>query len=274
MDPRLQLRVQRYGWDAAAQYYQDGWSAQLKPAQDSLLAMAGLSLGMNVLETACGTGMLTFPAAMAVGDSGHVLATDLSGKMIEEITRLAGEENITNITSTRMGAEKLDVEDNTFDIALCALGLMYVPDPRLALSEMARAVKPGGKVVATIWGERRNCGWADIFPIVDAQVASEVCPMFFASGAPGILAADFAAAGLGDIQEHRQSEFLKFDDGDTLEQAVVLGGPVAMAVKRFDDETLLQVRREFMVSVAGFKNDNGSYYVPGEFVTVCGTVTG
>ncbi len=270
MDPRLQLRVQRYGWDAAAQYYQDSWSAQLKPAQDSLLAMAGLEPGMNVLETACGTGMLTFAAAQAVGESGHILATDMSGKMIEKIAQLANQNNVTNISFARMGAENLDVEDNSFDIALCALGLMYVPDPRLALSEMARAVKPGGKVVATIWGERRNCGWADIFPIIDAQATSEVCPMFFASGAPGIFAADFAASGLGDIQEHRQSEFLKFADGDTLDQAVIMGGPFAMAVKRFDEETLLQVRREFMASVAKFKNNDGSYAIPGEFVTVSG----
>ncbi len=82
-----------------------------------------------------------------------------------------------------MGAEALDLTDNSFDMAICALGLMYVPDPRKALDEMACVVRPGGKVIATIWGERRKCGWADIFPIVDARVASDVCPMFFASGA-------------------------------------------------------------------------------------------
>jgi SAM-dependent methyltransferase len=272
MDPRLQLRVQRYGWDAAAPYYQDGWSAQLKPAQDALLEMAGLQSGQRVIETACGTGMLTFPAAKAVEPNGTVLATDLSDKMVEEVTRLAGTANISNVTFARMGAEALDADDNDYDIALCALGLMYVPDPRKALSEMARVTRPGGKVVATIWGERRNCGWADIFPIVDAQVASEVCPMFFASGAPGIFSADFRAAGLGDILEKRLSLRLEFSDGDTLADAVIFGGPVAMAVKRFSSEIRDQVRAEFMATVAQFKNDDGSYSISGEFVTVSGTV--
>ena len=49
--------------------------------------------------------------------------------------------------------------------------------------QMARVAAPGGTVAATIWGERRNCGWAEVFPIVAARVASEVCPMFFGTGA-------------------------------------------------------------------------------------------
>ncbi|MGR3291452.1 MAG: class I SAM-dependent methyltransferase [Paracoccaceae bacterium] len=129
MDARLQLRVQRYGWDAAAAYYQDGWSVQLKPAQDALLDMAGLQPGQKVLETACGTGMLTFPAATAVGPAGAIFATDLSGRMIDEVTRLAQESGVSNVTFARMGAEVLDAKDSYYDISLCALGLMYVPDP-------------------------------------------------------------------------------------------------------------------------------------------------
>ena len=77
---------------------------------------------------------------------------------------------------------------------------------------MMRAVRPGGRVVATVWGERRNCGWAEIFPIVDARVVSEVCPLFFASGAPGSLRRDFEQAGLRNIEEHRQREVLQFPD--------------------------------------------------------------
>lgn len=41
MDPRLQLRVQRYGWDAAAPYYQESWAAQLKPAAKLLPRFGG-----------------------------------------------------------------------------------------------------------------------------------------------------------------------------------------------------------------------------------------
>ncbi|MGR3291451.1 MAG: hypothetical protein ACU0C9_09695 [Paracoccaceae bacterium] len=137
---------------------------------------------------------------------------------------------------------------------------------------MARVTRPGGKVVATIWGERRNCGWAEIFPIVDAPVASEVCPMFFASGAPGLFEADFKAAGLIAIIEDRLPVQLAFENEDRLADAVILGGPVAMAVKVFSSEIMVQVRAEFMTSVGQFKKSDGSYLIPGEFVTVCGIV--
>ena len=273
MKPKLQLRVQRYGWDAAAPHYHNNWSDQLRPAQDTLLEMANLQPGMSILETACGTGMVTLRAAQAVGASGSVLATDLSGEMINQITEKCTDAGLSNVSFARMGAEALNVADDSYDIALCALGLMYVPDPRKALAEMARAVRPGGKVVATIWGERRNCGWADIFPIVDAQVASEVCPMFFASGAPGILKMDFESANMIDLHEIRQSEVLEFENADLLNEAITLGGPVAMAVKRFDADVMEQIRAEFLASVAQHRSADGSYSIPGEFVTVCATVS-
>lgn len=272
MDPKLQLRVQRYGWDAAASFYHDDWANQLRPAQDTLLEMANLQPGLSVLETACGTGMVTLRAARAVGSSGSVFATDLSGEMVGKVAEHCADAGLTNVSYARMDAAALNVQDDSCDVALCALGLMYVPDPRKALAEMARAVRPGGRVVATIWGERRNCGWADIFPIVDARVASEVCPMFFISGAPGVLNSDFEAANLTVVREIRQSERLKFENADELCRAILLGGPVAMAVKRFDAKAMTQVRAEFLASVAEYRSDDGGYSIPGEFVTICATV--
>lgn len=273
MEPKLQLRVQRYGWDAAAPHYHNDWADQLRPAQDTLLEMAGLQAGMSILETACGTGMVTMRAAQVVGDSGAVFATDLSGEMISQITDKCAEAGLTNVSFARMGAEALDGANDSYDMAFCALGLMYVPDPRKALAEMARVVRPSGKVVATIWGERRRCGWADIFPIVDAQVASDVCPLFFASGAPGILKMDFESANLTDLHEIRQTEMLEFKTADALTRAIMLGGPVAMAVKRFDANVMAQVTEEFLASVAQYLRADGGYSIPGEFVTVCATVS-
>ncbi|MFV2002676.1 MAG: class I SAM-dependent methyltransferase, partial [Paracoccaceae bacterium] len=255
-------------------YYQDSWQAQLAAAQETYLEMAGLKPGMAVLETACGTGMVTRRIADQVGATGRVLATDLSGEMIAILSRELAAGRLDNVRTARMGAEALDVDDDSFDAAICALGLMYVPEPRTALAEMARALRPGGQVVATIWGERRNCGWAEIFPIVDAHVASEVCPMFFASGAPGLLVADFASVGLVNIRERRQTEQLAFSDANSLIRAVVQGGPVALAVKRFSEPVLQEVSEQFLASVADCRQRDGSYLVPGEFVTVAAELPG
>lgn len=270
MDPKLQVRIQRYGWDAASQFYEDGWRGPLAPAQATLLAAASLRSGECVIEVACGSGLVTRAIAAAVGPSGEVLATDLSQSMVDLTAARCADAEIDWVKTARMSADDLTVEAGQFDAALCALGLMYVPDPRQAVMSMRRAVKAGGRVVATVWGERRNCGWAEIFPIVDARVKSEVCPLFYACGAPDALRRDFAAAGLSDMTEHRQQEVLEFADERALLTAMLIGGPVALAVKRFTPAILAEVESEFIASVRAHRSADGRYLIPGEFVTVAG----
>jgi SAM-dependent methyltransferase len=268
MDPRLQRRVQRYGWDAAADKYEPGWGPRLRNAHDRLMEVADLRPGIKVLEVACGTGLVTLRIASAVGPCGAVVATDISEAMVAATARSAGE--LPNVTTAHMEAEALTFADGSFGAAICALGLMYVPDPRLALSEMRRVVRPGGRVAATVWGERRNCGWAEIFPIVASVVASEVCPMFFATGVPGSLIADAATAGLSEIVEERDRVELCWPDEASLLAAMIDGGPVALAAKRFTPQIRARVEEEFLASVAGFRHAGGSYSIPGEFCTVAG----
>ena len=270
MDPKLQIRIQRYGWDAASELYEDGWRGPLAPAQRTLLRVADIRPGERVIEAACGSGLVTKAIAEAVGPSGEVLATDLSQSMTDLTARTCAESGYDRVRTARMSADDLAVEEESFDAAVCALGLMYVPDPRQAAISMRRATKPGGRVVGTVWGQRKNCGWAEIFPIVDARVTSEVCPLFFACGAPGALSRDFEQAGLRDVAEHRQQEVLVFADERSLLSAMLLGGPVALAVKRFTPETMTEVEGEFLDSVKDHRASDGSYRIPGEFVTVVG----
>ena len=135
MEPRLQRRVQRYGWNRAAGYYEQFWSAQLRPAQDLLLSMAALEPGGRVLDVACGTGLVTFRAAEAIGPAGHLAATDIAEDMVAMVADTAASRGITG-DFRRMDAEVLDFADGSFDAVLCALGLMYVADPLAALREM------------------------------------------------------------------------------------------------------------------------------------------
>ena len=269
MEARLQLRIQRYGWDAAAPHYHDSWRAQLLPAQEALIDLADLQPGHRVLETACGTGMVTEMAARAIGLEGALLATDLSEQMVAETGRRCRQEGLAKVESRPMSAEVLEIEDDSFDRALCALGLMYMPDPRAALREMKRVLRPGGRVAVLVWGERRHCGWAEIFPIVDAKVQSEVCPLFFALGAPGALVSALQAAEFKEVEERREQADLHFaNDGDML-QAVIEGGAVALAAKRFTEETRREVDAAFLNSVAAHRNGAG-FRLPAEFVLATG----
>lgn len=130
MEPRLQRRVQRYGWDKAAGDYERYWQEQLEPAQTRLLEMAAIQPGERVLDVACGTGLVTFPAARAASADGHVVATDISQGMIDAAVELAAQQDLTNITFERMDAEDLRLSNDSFDAALCGPGADVRTRPR------------------------------------------------------------------------------------------------------------------------------------------------
>ena len=265
MDARLQRRIQRYGWDLAAVDYESLWQAQLAEAQDALLALASPAVGERVLDIACGTGLVSFDAARAVGPNGHVLGIDLSDRMINAAGRRARDLKISNCIFSRMDAETLALPDASIDVALCALGLMYMPDPEQALREMYRVLRPGGRVSLAVWGERSKCGWSAIFPIVDDEVTSEVCPLFFRLGEQDTLARLCADAKFGNIRHRRITATLTFSDADEACDAAFVGGPVALAWSRFDHEVRARVRARYLNAIESWRHGHG-YRIPGEFV--------
>ncbi len=265
MESALQRRVQRYGWDKAAIYYENFWQRQLKPAQDKLLEMAELKPGERLIDIACGTGLVSFPAVEKVGLDGFVLATDISDNMVKIGNESAREKNYQNIRFERMDAEELSVRNEEYDVAVCALGLMYVPDPVKALKEMYRVIKPRGRAVAAVWGQRDHCGWAEIFEIVDKRVSSEVCPMFFNPGNRDVLKRNFEAAGFSNIIFERLNTELIYHSDEEACGAAFAGGPVALPYHKFSEQVKTEVHKEYLDSIKSFQQGSG-YAVPGEFV--------
>ncbi|CAN7413964.1 MULTISPECIES: class I SAM-dependent methyltransferase [unclassified Variovorax] len=267
MDARLQRRVQRYGWDLAAGEYEALWQAQLADARAGLLAMAAPEAGERVLDVACGTGLVAFEAARAVGPDGRVFGIDLSGQMVDAARLQSSKKALSNVGFARMDAESLALPDASFDLALCALGLMYLPDPERALREMRRVLRPGGRMALAVWGERSRCGWSAVFPIVDAEVASEVCPLFFRLGQQDTLARLCAEAGFEAVEQRRIATTLRYADGDEACNAAFAGGPVALAWSRFGEEVRTRVRARYLEAIDAWRQGAG-YRVPGEFVVV------
>lgn len=267
MQARLQRRVQRYGWDLAAGDYEPLWHAQLAGAQAVLIARAALVPGERVLDVACGTGLVALQAARLVAPAGRVVGIDLSGRMVEAASRRARERSVANATFARMDAERLELPDAQFDVVLCALGLMYLPDAAQALLEMRRVVCPGGRLVLSVWGERSACGWAALFPIVDAEVTSEVCPLFFRLGQQDTLAQLCAQTGFRQIQLQRVATTLTYAHADDACDAAFIGGPVALAWSRFDRAVRARVRQRYIAAIAPWQCGAG-YRIPGEFVIV------
>jgi ubiquinone/menaquinone biosynthesis C-methylase UbiE len=269
MDARLQRRVQRYGWDRAADRYDAAWSDSLRPARERMLELARLRPGERVLDVACGTGAIALEAARRVGPSGAVLGTDLSQRMVELCRAAAEAAGLHNLRVERADGEDRVAGPADFDAMLCALGLMYMPDPERGLQAGVARLRPGGRAVAAVWGERRHCGWSSVFPIVDARVASEVCPLFFRLGTGDALRAAFEAAGLADVCVERIDTVIGHRDLDEACAAALLAGPVALAWSRFDARERQAVRDEYAESIRHYRLDDG-YAIPARFVVATG----
>jgi ubiquinone/menaquinone biosynthesis C-methylase UbiE len=256
MEADLQRRIQRYGWDKAVVYYQEFWQAQLWPAQEWLLNAAAVKPGEKILDIACGTGMISFPLAKSAGESGSVIATDISEKMIAYAQEAAEKNNIGNISFERMDGEELHFPDDSFDLVICSLGLMYMPFPGKAIAEMFRVLKPGGRMLSLVWGERKDCGWAEIFPIVESRVSSEVCPMFFQMGTPGIMELHLKNAGFHESVVKRMNILLHYDSA---EDACGAASPVdrwRWPIQVYD-ETKTSAQQEYIDSISVYKTGNG-----------------
>jgi ubiquinone/menaquinone biosynthesis C-methylase UbiE len=268
VEPKLQRRIQRSGWDLAVDAYEPLWAEQLAGAQTALLALAAPRRDERVLDVACGTGLVTFDAAWEIGGGGSVLGVDISGQMVEAARRRAQDRRAANIAFARMDAEALDLPDASFDVVLCSLGLMYVPDPEQAVREMRRVLRPGGRLALAVWGERAHCAWSAVLGIVDGEVVSDVCPLFFHLGQGDRLAALCARAGFEQVAHRRIHASLAYADAQAACDAAFLGGPVALAWSRFGEETRARARAAYLEAIEPWRRPDGGYELPGEFVIV------
>lgn len=112
-------------------------------------------LGEKVLDCASGTGDLAIEFKNAVGKSGKVTATDFCEDMLVFAKKKFLERGY-EIDCQTADAMNLPFEDSQFDIASISFGIRNVDIPKKAIEDMARTVKPGGRVVVLEFGQPRG----------------------------------------------------------------------------------------------------------------------
>ena len=110
--------------------------------------------GERILDIGCGPGFYCAELAQEVGPTGSVVGVDSSPAMLQLAARRCAE--YASVELRPGDAVSLPVDDASFDAALCVQVLEYVPDPTVALAEMHRALRPGGRVV--VW----DVDWATV----------------------------------------------------------------------------------------------------------------
>lgn len=111
--------------------------------------------GDRVLDCATGTGDLALEFKRTVGHEGYVLGTDFCKEMIEHAPGKAENKKLV-VEFEVADAMNLPYDENSFDVASIAFGIRNVDDPIICLKEMARVVKPGGKVVVLEFGQPKG----------------------------------------------------------------------------------------------------------------------
>jgi SAM-dependent methyltransferase len=129
-----------HGWNSESAKIR-GWLAE---ATSAMIEMANIRPGMRVLDVAAGAGDQTLILANRVGPSGHVLATDLSPRILEFCQENAQSAGYGNVATLVADGETLQVEEGSFDAAVCRLGLMFFPDTGTGLRAILRALRRGG----------------------------------------------------------------------------------------------------------------------------------
>lgn len=143
VDPFIQFKaMQKAGWASFAPLE----AITTMPAA-KLVGFAGVEKDQQVLDVACGTGVVAVTAARC---GAKVEGLDLSPVLLEQARRNARTAEV-EVPFTEGDVEALPYPDAHFDVVLSQFGHMFGPRPNVALSEMLRVLKPHGRIAFSTW---------------------------------------------------------------------------------------------------------------------------
>jgi len=127
-----------------------------------LMHTASIAARDRVLDLGCGNGQTTCDAALAAGD-GTALGVDLSSQMIECARAIAAERGVGNASFLQADAQAYPFESGSFDIAISRTGAMFFADQVAAFTNIARALRPSGRIVVLSWKGPEGNEWLTSF---------------------------------------------------------------------------------------------------------------
>jgi SAM-dependent methyltransferase len=144
-------------WNRIADIYVRQIDQRFAPVVEHVVARASFTKGQSILDLGTGTGAVAERAAQIVGPTGQVVGVDLSPDMLALAQRRMTAEGLTNVQLREGRAEALPAEDAAFDAVVASLSMMYVLDRAAAAREIARVLRPRGRLVAAVWAGTELC---------------------------------------------------------------------------------------------------------------------
>jgi ubiquinone/menaquinone biosynthesis C-methylase UbiE len=156
----------------------------------------------HLLETACGTGIVTRRLREVLSDDARLVASDLNDPMLAVARRTVG--SAANVEWVRADMCKLHFADGEFDTVVCQFGLMFVPDKLSAVREARRVLKRGGTLLLTTWAPLARNPIVNLAHLTIASLFPEDPPQYlarapFGYGDPDVLTELLDKGGFQDV---------------------------------------------------------------------------
>jgi ubiquinone/menaquinone biosynthesis C-methylase UbiE len=205
-------------FDRIADTYESVGVPWFAPIAEGLVGAVAPAAGEHVVDVGCGRGAALFPAAQAVGPTGHVIGIDVSPRMVQLAQARADELGLGTVELLVMDAAAPQLPPGGADLVTASLVLFFLPQPLEALRAWAALLRPGGRLGISTFAERDDA-WVrldDLFTpflppqMLDARTSGESGPFASDDG----LAALFTAAGLGDVRTTHTDVEVTFADVD------------------------------------------------------------
>ena len=197
---------------------------------------------------AAGTGALSVPAGQ---NGAKVVATDLAPAMIERLNKRARAEGLSNVEGRVMDGTALDVDNDTFDVAVSVNGVSLFPDLARGLAEMVRVTRPGGRVVLVSFGPLPTVEFIGfVMGAMKATVPGftplpvDPPPLQFQVADTKVMRARLSEAGLRDVAVHTVTCDMAFDSTEHLWNTFRSSNPIgAQFVAALSGELQAEVKR-------------------------------
>ncbi len=257
-----------YKWDPAI----NNW---LGNATTEMIKMAGITSGHHVLDVAAGAGGQSVEVAKIVGDTGYVLASDISPNILSYARRMACKAKLYNIETRAMDGEHLDCKDSSFDAVISRVGLIYFPDQLQALKEMYRVLKPGGKIAHIVYSTADKNSFFSI-PVSIIRNRAKLPPPAQGQPGPFSLGAEGAILKLYSDAGFKNNKLVKVDSPVRMSSAKECVqfekdsfGALHQMMKNLSDEEKASVWTEIEQQLAAFESADG-FTGPCEMIVAVG----
>jgi len=246
--------------------HHERFDATISPHHGVLITAAAFAPGERVLDIGCGNGLSSRDAARAVGPSGSVLGVDLSGPMLAVAAQLAEEEGLDNVRFERGDAQVQSFEPGAYDLVISRFGVMFFLDPVAAFTNIASALRPGGRAAFLVWQSVAANEW--VSAMRDALAVGRDLPVP-PPGAPspfGLADTDFTRgvlteAGFTDISFAESAPPWRLgSDADDAYGFVTGLRVIKMMLEDLDDSLRAQALDNLHATAAAHETPDGVYF--------------